>query len=97
MAKKLVNRGAGTLNISDERQDGIYRADIILAPYGEETITDEKYANITVPVSVSVENLNSIISTADAPAAAGTYTQADIQEMVDLINELKAAVNLLNG
>lgn len=37
------------------------------------------------------------IASADAPAAAGSYTQADIQDMVDLLNEIKGALNAASG
>jgi hypothetical protein len=33
------------------------------------------------------------VASGDAPTAAASYTQADIQSMVDLINELKTQVN----
>jgi len=38
-----------------------------------------------------------VITSPDAPAAAGIYTQADIQDMVDLINEMKAALNAISS
>lgn len=38
-----------------------------------------------------------IIVSADAPAAAVAYTQADIQAMVDLENEIKTALNAVGA
>jgi hypothetical protein len=47
-----------------------------------------------LPSKTGVEALDAI-ATADVPAAAVSYTQADIEEMVVLINELKASYNAL--
>jgi len=54
-------------------------------------VTFQELSDI-VPAKTGVEALVAI-ATADVPAAAVGYVQADVEEMVVLINELKAAYN----
>lgn len=74
---------------------------VTMSAFQEEGLT--KIAALTLHKQISDQKFNEralkvdAIETDDAPAAAEAYTQADQQEMVDLINELKSTVNSMNA
>jgi len=54
MAATLTNRGQERVVLSDNRQDGLYRSSIKLAPGASITITDDQFLNIQpLPATVS--------------------------------------------
>jgi hypothetical protein len=64
--------------------------------FGEQVTTAETKQEIanTLPAKAGVTSI-AAIATANVPTAAAEYTQAEVEEMVVLINELKAKVNAL--
>ena len=68
-------------------------------PYGQGSSGKSPLVRGTQAMRDVADALSSVqvatVTSVDAPAAAGSYTQADIQKMLDLINEMKTKLNAI--